>query len=151
MFTNALHLTCRTIRNELQKKAMVVRKDSVALIGSSYYAATTDGWTSNANETYYSLCVHFIDDWTLRELNLDIQKITGHTTATDVDVHFNELLERNSLDKAKLCCLVTDNEATMNRFGQDCDYEWQGCIDHQIEICTGHAFDSGIIVIVFCD
>ena len=117
------------------------------MIGNSYYAATTDGWTSNANETYYSLCVHFItEDWVLQELNLDIQKITGHTTAPDVDVHVNELLERNHLDKGKLCCLVTDNEPTMNRFGQDCDYEWQGCIDHLIEICTGHAFDSGTSV-----
>ena len=82
-YFNVFH---RTIRNELQLKAKEVRKFAVEdMIGSSHYAVTTDSWTSNANQTYYSLCVHFIsDDWTLHLLNLDIQKITGHTGASDV-------------------------------------------------------------------
>ena len=108
------------------------------------FTLTTDTWTSAAKQSYIALTAHFInDDWELESICLDCCNFTGTHTAVDYKRKVEEMLDNCDCKWANVLAVVTDNEPTMNKFGDLIEEtEWLGCFDHIIQLITKPVFDG---------
>ncbi len=94
------------------------------------------------HDAYISLTCHYIHNWKLCSINLACDPFPGSHTADLIAKKVLEVSGRNGIVEADICCLVTDNEPTMNAVGNLVSFEWHGCLDHLIELVTGVVFAS---------
>ena len=76
-----------------------------AVTKASFYAVTTDLWTSCARHPFMSFTIHFIDDkWELKTFCLDtvpiLQDHTGHNLAEAIQ----DVMANWELDPTNLVC-----------------------------------------------
>ena len=96
---------------------------------------TFDGWTSRANDTYYSTTRHWItSDWQLKCIPYMCEKFAESTTSNALK---KLICDRAESMEANIFAIVTDCEASMVACGRelgDTGIEWIGCADHRIHI-----------------
>ena len=131
------------VRNEVIVKASKVLEDVKSLLGGQSIAMTTDTWTSVSNVTFSSLTAHFIDkNWKHVDLPIGCFQFPGKHTAADCDRHFREMIKKCGIEGNQIVTVTTDNEATMNAWGDMMEWDWIGCIAHLINLVTKIAFDD---------
>jgi BED zinc finger len=111
------------------------------LVVGLFVACTTDAWTSVANITFCSLTLHFItSSWQLVCLSLDCCSFPGSHTGERVAAKLNELLASYGIAKDHVMACVTDTASNMKKAARFMEYDWMGCMAHQLELVTGLAF-----------
>ena len=131
------------VRNGVLMKAAKVLTDVNTVVNDQYIAITTDTWTSVSNVTFSSLTAHFIDsNWKHVDLPIGCFNFPGKHTASDCDRQFRHILSKCGIKEDHIVAVTTDNEATMNAWGDIMEWEWIGCIDHLINLITKIAFDD---------
>ncbi|CAF1597382.1 unnamed protein product [Adineta ricciae] len=98
---------------------------------------TTDIWTSQSNEAYMTVTVHFIDtsNSKLKSFVLETTEFSGnHTAQRIVERLENICIDWSILDK--VVCLVSDTCNVMRKVGNDFAKGWFGCTDHLLNLCV---------------
>lgn len=68
-----------------------------------YFAVTTDGWTSRANQSYLSLTVQYIDEeWTLQSHLLEIHQFAEAHTGDNLATELQGMLQKWKLPAINL-------------------------------------------------
>jgi hypothetical protein len=140
-------MTARFVRDQIGERAAVARAGLKAILKDREVAITLDKWTSIMITQYLGITVHFIsDDWTIEKICLQCLPTNSEkSTAEDIFRDVHEAI-KDFIDIEQLTAIVTDTEATMNKFGrlvkQKWNVDWIGCACHVIEITTGIAFNG---------
>ena len=132
-----------TITTKLIELQLQIQEAIKLLVMGLFVACTTDAWTSVANITYCSLTLHFItSNWQLVCLSLDCCSFPGSHTGERVAAKLNELLASYGIAKHHVMACVTDTASNMKKSARFMEYDWMGCMAHQLELVTGLAFEG---------
>ena len=132
-----------TITTKLIELQLQIQEAIKLLVMGLFVACTTDAWTSVANITYCSLTLHFItSNWQLVCLSLDCCSFPGSHTGERVAAKLNELLASYGIAKDHVMACVTDTASNMKKSARFMEYDWMGCMAHQLELVTGLAFEG---------
>ena len=83
---------------------------SPVLTKASFYAVTTDLWTSCARYPFLTFTIHFIDNkWELKTFCLDTVPILQDHTGQNLAEAVQDALANWVLNSANLICATTDN------------------------------------------
>ncbi|CAM9809105.1 unnamed protein product [Phaeothamnion confervicola] len=120
------HIGSNSLRLSLQHQMMDGQAESI----------TVDSWTSPANDTYFSVTRHFINNfWELLSLTADCIKHTGHTCTGDLVLVITEqLCGKYNIEPINI---VTDCEPSMIAAGRDLPFDHTGCLAHRLDTVTG--------------
>lgn len=120
------------------------RLDFADMLKGEYFGLTTDGWTSNGQDSYFGATVHWIcSDFFLHSCPLGVLHHVGTSTAEDHLRELNRHLVNADLPVAKVAGLTTDTEKTMNATGRLVADNWAqdgslmehiGCVDHILNL-----------------
>lgn len=104
----------------------------------SYYATTTDLWTSRTTQPYMSLTIHFIkEDWTLCSRCLQTSYFPDDHTGVMIANGLREALQSWGLSEDHLVCVTTDN-ATNNISALELnDWTRLQCFGHRLQLAIG--------------
>jgi hypothetical protein len=130
----------RALKQALAQFETKLRQEIADMAAGSPTAITVDGWTSVANQTYYSTTRHFIDEfWELVSLSLECHLHVGAATQTDIRDTIVNACTAAGVDP--VCC-TTDCEPSMVAAGRLLLFPHLGCIAHRLETITGVMFDG---------
>jgi hypothetical protein len=128
-----------------ERAAAAARATLKDILRSEYVAITLDKWTSIMDTQYLGVTIHFIsEDWSIEKICLQcLPTSSDRSTAEDI-IHDVKEAIKEYLDLEQIVAVVTDTEATMNKFGriikEKWSTDWIGCACDIIEITTGLAF-----------
>lgn len=104
----------------------------------SYYATTTDLWTSRTTQPYMSLTIHFIkEDWTLCSRCLQTSYFPDDHTGVMIAKGLREALQSWGLAEDHLVCVTTDNATNNIRALQLNDWTRLQCFGHRLQLAIG--------------
>ena len=111
-----------------------------AVTKASFYAATTDLWTSCARHPFMSFTIHFTDDkWELKTFCLDtvpiLQDHTGHNLAEAIQ----DVMANWELDPTNLVCVTTDNGSNFLSAFNILNWMRISCFGHNLDLCVNKA------------
>jgi zinc finger BED domain-containing protein 1 (E3 SUMO-protein ligase ZBED1) len=137
-------------------KSLLIEKESDAIVAmrdilsKEYFSLTDDSWTSNRNQCYTGVTVHWIDgNWKLRSCALGCKHKEGKSTSEEHIREVEAILSKFNLSYKNLVANVTDTEATMVAAGRILvqnskrnggESAWSPCVDHLLECTTAIAF-----------
>ena len=76
---------------------------------ASFYAVTTDMWTSCARHPFMSFTIQFIDEkWELKTFCLDTVPVLQDHIGQNLAEAVEDILENWEIDPANLICATTD-------------------------------------------
>jgi len=88
-------------------------KDNIVaatLKDATFFAATTDFWTSGTCHPYLTLTVHFINsEWNLNSFSLDTSALYEDHTGENIAIAITDIPDKWNLDVKKLIATTTDN------------------------------------------
>lgn len=130
-----------SLRSCLQDKEIFFKGVLAGLLEGLDVALTGDAWTSRGKESYFGVTAHVIThDWSLKSVVLACRHFPGTHKTKDVLAMFHDVRTEYSINLALIVTLMTDNEATNNALENEMDdtnrTDWNGCIDHIIELVT---------------
>jgi len=104
----------------LKTEYHVIQSKLIVIFKGSYYAITTDAWTSIAKVGYVTCTVHFIDQvtWTLHSIVLGLYEKTGRSRAQDCIQYAEKQMNIFGLPYSKMSAVVTDTEVTIVAAGR---------------------------------
>ena len=107
-------------------------------------AATSDGWTSIAQDHYLTITVHFIIGWKLHskvlETKVSYDSQTGEVICENIK---NCLVEYDILDK--VCIFTVDNAANIGLAIEMLEKSKIGCFGHSLNISAQKVMKSGMV------
>ena len=111
------------------------------LHNSESIALTTDGWSSNAHESYISLTAHIIDsEFKLKSFLLSTEHMTATHTGVNLLSHMNKLLKEWGIENKKLFW-ITDNASNIKNAVKLGGYDWVGCMGHTVNLAIKKALE----------
>ena len=111
-----------------------------AINGATYYAVTTDLWTSCARYPFMSFTMHFIDDnWQLKTFCLDTVPILDDHTGQNLADAIQDILGNWELDSVNLICATTDNGSNFVSAFTILDWRRISCFGHNLDLCVNKA------------
>ena len=140
----AKFVSSRNVREKIQLTYNVLLPQLLEIIKNQHGAFTLDTWTSDANDTYISLTIHFIDKFfNLVSFPLTCEPFYGGKDAAAIKAKIDSILRKFNIKEQNVVVLVTDNEPTMNSLGTSgmLRFDWSGCIDHLLQLVANEAFN----------
>lgn len=101
--------TRRAIAMGLKIKASL--RDKLSNI--KYYSLTSDIWSSRANDGYISVTVHFVKDWTVKNVCIAVRGFQESHSGDNIRQIILGILREFSLDASKMVAITTDRGANM--------------------------------------
>ena len=106
-----------------------------AINEATYYAVTTDLWTSCARYPFMSFTRHFIDDnWQLKTFCLDTVPILDDHTGQNLANTVQDILGNWELDSVNLICATTDNGSNFVSAFTILDWTRISCFGHNLDL-----------------
>ena len=128
------------MRSQLTTTAVELELRIKQMIRNCPVSITLDKWTSLANKSFCAYTVHLIDDkWKLRTCCLKCI-VTEAKDAVEMELNFYDTLLEYGISVENVVCVVSDTEATMNKFGKDImnnvngKIEWSPCHCHLLNL-----------------
>ncbi|KAL7857228.1 hypothetical protein SRHO_G00161270 [Serrasalmus rhombeus] len=99
----------------------------------SYYAATTDLWSSRTMQPYISLTVHFINHtWALRSVCLQTAYFPEDHKGEVIAQGIKDTLSSWNLAEDRLSCMTTDSATNMIKALKDNEWPSLQCFGHRL-------------------
>ncbi|XP_038155642.1 E3 SUMO-protein ligase ZBED1-like [Cyprinodon tularosa] len=103
----------------------------------TFFASTTDMWSSRATEPYISLTVHYItDDWSLNSNCLQTSFFPEDHTGENIASGLKQFLQEWKLDEAKQVCVTTDSGANVVKAVALNKWTRLSCFGHNLHIAV---------------
>ena len=113
-------------------------KVEAELQDTSYFAATTDLWSSRTMEPYMSLTVHFISsDFTMKSRCLQTAFFPQDHTGDELAVGLVESLKSWNLDEERMVCITTDSGSNIIKACSINDWTRLQCFGHRLHLAIG--------------
>jgi len=104
----------------------------------SFFASTTDMWSSRTSEPYISLTVHYIDsDWKLLNSCLETSFFPEDHTGENIASGLREFLQSWRLEEDKQVCVTTDSGANIVKAVALNNWTRLSCFGHRLHIAIG--------------
>ena len=104
----------------------------------SYFAATTDLWSSRTMEPYMSLTVHFISsDFTMKSRCLQTAFFPQDHTGDELAVGLVESLKSWNLDEKRMVCITTDSGSNIIKACSINKWTRLQCFGHRLHLAIG--------------
>ena len=121
-------------------------KEKTAVLGAlkeaSGVALTTDMWTSGANEGYFTLTAHFLDEWNLKNFVLATREMKERHTGTNIAAELSTVTKEFGIKSEDVTALVTDNASNMTLCTNELGWPHLRCFAHTLQLSIRSAFDS---------
>ena len=137
-----------TVKDQATYMADITRDQLTQKVKGKTLTATIDHWTSRAKQTYASLTVHWIEDFTLHSAVLAVYLYKEKGSSDKIMEDFVNKLEQFEIEK-EVRWVVTDTAATMNLFGKKLakkGKEHLYCLDHCLQLIANIAYGCDIFV-----
>lgn len=120
-----LYESCRqTLSHKLQKV--------------TYYATTSDLWSSRTSEPYLSLTIHFVDEeWQLQSFCLQTSYFPEDHTGELIAQGLKDALSSWSFDDEHMVCMTTDSGANVVSALRINNWQLLPCFGHRLHIAIG--------------
>lgn len=120
-----LYESCRqTLSHKLQKV--------------TYYATTSDLWSSRTSEPYLSLTIHFVDEeWQLQSFCLQTSYFPEDHTGELIAQGLKDTLSSWSFDDEHMVCMTTDSGANVVSALRINNWQLLPCFGHRLHIAIG--------------
>ena len=112
---------------------------------------TTDIWTSEANDAYITVTVHFIASWEIRSFVLGTREFPGHHTGAAISDAIAEICSEYNIEN-KVSTIVHDEAANMllslRILGDSADeehFESISCNAHRLQLCLKKGLSVDVI------
>ena len=112
---------------------------------------TTDIWTSEANDAYITVTVHFIALWEMRSFVLGTREFPGHHTGAAISDAIAEICSEYNIVN-KVSTIVHDEAANMllslRILGNSADeehFESISCNAHRLQLCLKKGLSANVI------
>nr|XP_054603768.1 E3 SUMO-protein ligase ZBED1-like [Nothobranchius furzeri] len=113
----------------------------------SFFATTTDLWSSRSSEPYLSLTIHYIDkEWTLQSTCLQTAYFPEDHTAEIISRGLEDALESWNLSKDRQVCITTDNGANIVKAVALQGWTRLQCFGHRLHSAIGGSMKDERIV-----
>ncbi|XP_057213823.1 E3 SUMO-protein ligase ZBED1-like [Triplophysa rosa] len=123
---------------ELYEKCKLQVKTELSQV--TYYAATTDLWSSRTTEPYIRLTIHFInEDFQLKSRCLQTAFSPEDHTSENIATGMREALSAWGLDERRLVCITTDNAANMVKAAALNKWTRLQCFGHRLHLAIENA------------
>ena len=114
--------------------------------GLEWYAVTTDGWSSQANNSYVSITLHYINnEWDMKCFLLETGEIVEEHTAINLANYLEEGLARWNLSIAQISVIVTDNASNITAAIYQLGCQRFGCFSHTLRLSVQKALNLSSI------
>ncbi len=109
---------------------------------ASFFAFTTDTWTSNAVNGYITLTVHYIDDlWKMSTKVLLTGEMAESHTGKNIADRLTAAVEDWGIVDSQISAIVHDNAANANLGASLTGWQHFGCVAHTLQLCINSALD----------
>ena len=109
-------------------------------------SATTDGWTSIANDGFLSLTGHGItDEWELIAFCIDIVVLSERHTGKYLAEKLEELFDRWGIDKSDIPAIVTDSAANVRKGARILDIPNPPCFAHNLQLAVRAGLEQDMV------
>lgn len=99
----------------------------------SFFATTSDMWSSRTSEPYLSLTAHYIDqDWNLKSKCLQTAYLPDDHTGEVIALGLSEVLASWGLSEDKQVCITTDSGTTIVKATSLNNWTRLQCFGHQL-------------------
>ena len=132
----------KAITNHYLPDLYVKQKERIAreMGQASYFAVTTNGWTSRANESYLSLTVHYIDkEWKLQSHLLETRHCPESHTGENLATELEGMLATWKLSAAQMSAATTDNAANIVLAMKLLGWGHFRCFSHSLQLAINQA------------
>ena len=107
---------------------------------ATYYAVTTDLWTSRARHAYTGLTVHYINDaFTLQSHLLETREFPDSHTATNIAEELEGIIQEWNLPLDKLSAATTDNGSNIVLATELLEVQRMPCFSHALQLAVEKA------------
>ena len=107
------------------------------------FSATTDLWTSRANDPYITFTVHYIDEsWELQTDCLRTTYLVEDHTGENIQEALLDILSEWNLDGKKLVAITTDSGANVKRACRLLNWKRLSCFGHNLDSAIGKALND---------
>ena len=124
-------------------------KDNIvaaSLKDSTFFAATTDFWTSGTCHPYLTLIVHFINsEWNLNSFSLDTSALYEDHTGENIAIAITDILDNWNLDVKKLIATTTDNGSNIIAAFRILDSLRISCFGHNLDLAIKKGLNNSQI------
>ena len=109
----------------------------------TYFASTTDMWTSRAQDPYISFTVHYVDsNWDLQNHCLQTQYLPSDHTGEVIMEPLTETINNWNLDIAKHVCITTDSGSNIIRACTLLGWKRLSCFGHNLDLAIRKGLDD---------
>ena len=109
----------------------------------SYFAGTTDLWSSVGLTPYLGYTIHFInEDWKLESIALSCSFMPEDHTAVNIADAMVETLTEWNLSSDKQVCLTSDSAANVVAAARSLEWNRLSCFGHNLHLAITKAIDS---------
>ena len=110
---------------------------------AKFYAATTDMWTSGANDAYITITVHFINhDWELHTCCLETVPMFSDHTGQNIADTVSAIFENWDLSIDKLVASTTDSGSNIVSAFRILNTVRISCFGHNLDLAIKKGLDS---------
>lgn len=104
----------------------------------SYFATTSDLWSSRTSEPYLSLTAHYIDqDWNLKSKCLQTAYFPVDHTGEAIALGLSDALESWGLSEDKQVCITTDSGTNIVKATSLNNWTRLQCFGHRLHSAVG--------------
>ena len=107
---------------------------ATALSSGSVFSFTTDIWSSQANDSYISLTVHFLIDFRRQNLTLNVSPFNSQHTGELIAEKIESLLGSWGFKDEQVFMVMRDNAANMRAAFRDSGMDSFGCLAHTLQV-----------------
>ena len=110
----------------------------------TFYAGTTDLWSSITNEPYISYTIHYIDrDWNMCSKCLQTHYMPEAHTAVKLQEALTVSLGQWNLDTDKQVAITNDNGANIKLACELLGWQRLSCFGHNLDLAVNKGLDDG--------
>ena len=108
----------------------------------TFFAATTDLWSSDSCHPYLTLTVHFVSsNWDLKSFCLDTAALYEDHTGQNIADAISDIFDNWNLDMKKLVATTTDNASNMIAAFNLLDLLRLSCFGHNLDLAINKGLD----------
>ena len=110
----------------------------------TFYAGTTDLWSSITSEPYLSYTIHYIDkNWNMCSRCLQTHYMPEAHTAVNLQEALTSSLEHWNLDPDKQVAITTDSGANIKLACELLGWQRVSCFGHNLDLAVNKGLDDG--------
>ncbi|KAK6168667.1 hypothetical protein SNE40_019858 [Patella caerulea] len=126
-FSTAIPKLYQTVRDQVMEEVSE----------ATYFAGTTDLWSSRTMGPYMSYTAHFIDrDWNLAPKHLQTVFFPDDHTGENLAAGLKDTLDSWGLQEEKQICLTTDNGSNIVKASELNEWQRLQCFGHRLHLAV---------------